>query len=437
MRWTFGVEPLRRPSSSPRLAAPAHRPRAVARRRRAPRSTALIATLREAEADARPTRCPPIPAPRVGADRRRRRSRLPRPRARHRRVQPVLPGVRDHASTATAATGTVDVPDRLRGPAGHRPRRLPRRVLRLVIQHHNCDVGVAGKTTSLDAALPAADAAAHRRCTSRSSARRRRTTASTRPPGCCDGDERAVRGARWRRSPATGRACPRSRPAGPARDRRPSIDAGDDLPAHRPRAAPRAGRRARRRGRSWSCDDDGSDLRRGRRRGRPRWPAACSPPAPARARTSASSTRTAATSSWPGWPPPASARSRVPLSTFSTSAELRGLLRNADVELLLSAPSYRSHDYVDDAARRRSPSSTSAGPPPLLAPSVPVAASHRLRRRRPPDVDPDWSDAALLDGRGPVDRATTCSRAAEADVSAGRPHGHRAHLGLDQRARRA
>jgi acyl-CoA synthetase (AMP-forming)/AMP-acid ligase II len=34
----------------------------------------------------------------------------------------------------------------------------------------------------------------------------------------------------------------------------------------------------------------------------------------------------------------------VPLSTFSTSAELRGLLRNADVALLLSASTYRSHD---------------------------------------------------------------------------------------------
>jgi acyl-CoA synthetase (AMP-forming)/AMP-acid ligase II len=35
----------------------------------------------------------------------------------------------------------------------------------------------------------------------------------------------------------------------------------------------------------------------------------------------------------------------VPLSTFSTAAELRVLLRNADVALLLSAPSYRARDY--------------------------------------------------------------------------------------------
>ena len=40
----------------------------------------------------------------------------------------------------------------------------------------------------------------------------------------------------------------------------------------------------------------------------------------------------------------------VPLSTFSTSAELATLLRNADVGLVLSARSYRSHDYVDALA---------------------------------------------------------------------------------------
>jgi acyl-CoA synthetase (AMP-forming)/AMP-acid ligase II len=35
----------------------------------------------------------------------------------------------------------------------------------------------------------------------------------------------------------------------------------------------------------------------------------------------------------------------VPLSTFSKAAELSGLIRNADVEILLSARSHRSHDY--------------------------------------------------------------------------------------------
>ena len=60
----------------------------------------------------------------------------------------------------------------------------------------------------------------------------------------------------------------------------------------------------------------------------------------------------------------------VPLSTFSTSTELVGLLRGADVAVLLAATGYRSQDYVAslaegidglDLARR----------PPLLSESVP------------------------------------------------------------------
>src|SRR5688572_16525151 len=38
----------------------------------------------------------------------------------------------------------------------------------------------------------------------------------------------------------------------------------------------------------------------------------------------------------------------VPLSTFSTTSELRTLLRNADIELLLATPSFRGRDYVID-----------------------------------------------------------------------------------------
>jgi acyl-CoA synthetase (AMP-forming)/AMP-acid ligase II len=40
----------------------------------------------------------------------------------------------------------------------------------------------------------------------------------------------------------------------------------------------------------------------------------------------------------------------VPLSTFSTSGELRTLLRNADIQVLLATPSYRNRDYVADLA---------------------------------------------------------------------------------------
>ncbi|HVH20672.1 MAG TPA: class I adenylate-forming enzyme family protein, partial [Myxococcota bacterium] len=61
----------------------------------------------------------------------------------------------------------------------------------------------------------------------------------------------------------------------------------------------------------------------------------------------------------------------VPLSTFSTGTELRGLLRNADVAILLCAASYRSHDYaavLSDAIPELDPTP----PPPLFVESLPV-----------------------------------------------------------------
>ncbi|OAA27856.1 acyl-CoA synthetase (AMP-forming)/AMP-acid ligase II [Frankia sp. EI5c] len=69
----------------------------------------------------------------------------------------------------------------------------------------------------------------------------------------------------------------------------------------------------------------------------------------------------------------------VPLSTFSTSAELGALLRGADVGVLLAAPAYRGHDYVA-ALRAAVPelpaaldgASGPSMPPPLLAPSTPA-----------------------------------------------------------------
>jgi acyl-CoA synthetase (AMP-forming)/AMP-acid ligase II len=61
----------------------------------------------------------------------------------------------------------------------------------------------------------------------------------------------------------------------------------------------------------------------------------------------------------------------VPLSTFSTSAELRTLLSGADVGVLLSARAYRSHDYVA-ALRAAVPELADGGETPLFAPSMPV-----------------------------------------------------------------
>lgn len=84
----------------------------------------------------------------------------------------------------------------------------------------------------------------------------------------------------------------------------------------------------------------------------------------------------------------------VPFSTFSRAAELRGLVRNADVEALLSARSHRSHDYErtwSDAVEALDLGS--AGP--LEAPSVPVLR-HLFIDSPSPAVHPDWSMDGLL-----------------------------------------
>jgi acyl-CoA synthetase (AMP-forming)/AMP-acid ligase II len=83
----------------------------------------------------------------------------------------------------------------------------------------------------------------------------------------------------------------------------------------------------------------------------------------------------------------------VPVSTFSTAAELRILLRNADVALLTLARSYRSHDYAA-ALREAVPELDLGVPPPLLAPSLPA-----LRQAAfddvPAGVDGGWSVRSL------------------------------------------
>jgi acyl-CoA synthetase (AMP-forming)/AMP-acid ligase II len=84
----------------------------------------------------------------------------------------------------------------------------------------------------------------------------------------------------------------------------------------------------------------------------------------------------------------------VPLSTFSTSHELGTLVRNADVRVLLSARSYRNHDYVA-ALTAAVPGLDLAADPPLFAPSTPAL---RLVAFPEPDADvaPGWSVPALI-----------------------------------------
>jgi acyl-CoA synthetase (AMP-forming)/AMP-acid ligase II len=61
----------------------------------------------------------------------------------------------------------------------------------------------------------------------------------------------------------------------------------------------------------------------------------------------------------------------VPLSTFSTAPELRGLLRSADIELLLSIDSYRGRDFVG-VLNESVEGLQRDGQGPLLVPDVPA-----------------------------------------------------------------
>jgi acyl-CoA synthetase (AMP-forming)/AMP-acid ligase II len=105
----------------------------------------------------------------------------------------------------------------------------------------------------------------------------------------------------------------------------------------------------------------------------------------------------------------------VPLSTFSTAAELRVLLRNADAALLLAATSYRSHDYVA-TLREAVPGLDLRVPPPLFAESLPVL--RRIAFAEPGDGgDPGWSLRRLEDEGRAI--APAVLAAAETAVAAG------------------
>lgn len=88
----------------------------------------------------------------------------------------------------------------------------------------------------------------------------------------------------------------------------------------------------------------------------------------------------------------------VPLSTFSTAAELGVLLRESDVRVLLAAPGHRGRDYLA-ALGEALPELDLAGEPPLYSASAPA-----LRRVfvGGADVGEPWSAAALEARAGEV-----------------------------------
>jgi acyl-CoA synthetase (AMP-forming)/AMP-acid ligase II len=105
----------------------------------------------------------------------------------------------------------------------------------------------------------------------------------------------------------------------------------------------------------------------------------------------------------------------VPLSTFSTGAELHTLLRNADIELLLATASYRRRDYVD-ALRQAVAGLDLAVPPPLYAPSTPGLRGVAFDGPIPgigPGTAPGWTVGALVEaGAGVGDDVLAAAEAA-------------------------
>jgi hypothetical protein len=146
MRWTFGVEPL------PEVFAVASVMRTVTGlvlSLETPHAavTRLIGALRSAEAELRGL-VPGDPAPRVGAN----ATTDGRVYLDHARdigaYNPCFPVYEIHVD-GDRASGTVTFPIAYEGPPGLVHGGFLAVFFDSVIQHHNCDVGVAGKTTAL------------------------------------------------------------------------------------------------------------------------------------------------------------------------------------------------------------------------------------------------------------------------------------------------
>jgi hypothetical protein len=145
-RWTFGVEPL------PQAIEVASLLRRVAGlvqalEREDPALTRLVDDLRVAE-DALSIRVSAGPKPRLGAD----APADARPYVDHAReigaYNPCFPEYEIIVEGARAS-GTVTFPLVFEGPPGVVHGGVLATFFDCVVQHHNCDVGVAGKTTSL------------------------------------------------------------------------------------------------------------------------------------------------------------------------------------------------------------------------------------------------------------------------------------------------
>ena len=310
---------------------------------------------------------------------------------------------RSRSDGRRGAHGTVEFPVSYEGPPGHRARRVPRGLLRLRAAGAQLHARPRGQDRRAVDPVPATDAvadAAHvpRRARSSTAAASPRTPSSSSATSCS-----AKRTSR-------GEGRPRDAPDGVgAPDMTAPTTVSRVLRAHVAERPDARLRRVRRRP---------AHLRRRRTPQPARSLVGCSRPGPGAAAASVCSSRPASTSCSPGSPRCASARSPSRSARSPPSRELRDLFARADVDL---------------AARRdRVPRATTT-PPRSTTPSA-----SRRRRRRARTVAPHlrhvWLDGfAALEALA-ADVPDALLDAIEDDVTARRPHGHRAHVGVHERA---
>ncbi len=296
------------------------------------------------------------------------------------------------------ASGTVTFPVAFEGPPGIVHGGLLAVFFDCVIQHHNCDLGVAGKTTSLSLRYRRPDAAV-------AGAAVRDLTYRRRPAHHLDrsapGRRRSVvRGAHGSGGGRPSRPTPGITPAGGAMTS-PTIECGDGLALTVP-ALLRERVRARPDAVLLACDDDvltyaaadhrSEQLARGllaTGAGKGTHVGILHPNGSEFVTAWLAAARIGAVS--------------VPLSTFSTSVELATLLRNADIHVLTSAVSYRSHDYLDSLGSAV-PELDLRESPPLQLESAPIL--RRIAFAATEDdtrVAPDWTTSHLVAEGSKVD----------------------------------
>ena len=323
-------------------------------------------------------------------------------------------------STAPHASGTVTFPLVFEGPPGV----VHGGVLATFFDCVDPAPQLRRRRRGQDDVAAASSTGGRRRsaCRSRSRSTARPTSAASRRAPGCSSTTRRCAPPRWRRSPATAPPAARLAAAGAAVSAT-VVDAGDGLPLTVPALLRE---RAARRGDHplLICDDDvltyaDADVAiGGAGEGR------CSPCGAGRG-THVGLLHPNGPEFVVGWLAAARIGAvTVPLSTFSTSAELRTLLRNADIEVLLATHVVPRPRLRRMRCAKRFPSSTSR------AAAVACAICARAAPRRVRRPARRCADARVAGDRS----TTTCWPRPRPRVAPVGPHGDRAHLGLDERA---